>query len=89
MLERSKRIELIYLDLTKSETELLVSSTMMSGVEEMTLAAVDLDVKTFLSYQGNGNCNQIDIFYFGFYKDHKKELLAWCKQNNWTMKRVN
>ena len=84
---RSKRIELIYLDLTTSETALLVTYTMMSGVEEITLAAVDLDVKTFLSYQGNGKCKQIDIFHYGFYKDHKKELLAWCKQNKWTMKR--
>ena len=84
---RRIRMELIYLDLTKSETELLVTSTMMSGVEELTLAGVDLDVKTFFGYQGNGKCKQIDIFNYGFYKSHKEELLAWCKQKNWTMKR--
>ena len=96
---RRKRIELIYLDLTTSETALLVTYTMMSGVEEITLAAVDLDVKTFLSYQGNGKCKQIDIFYHqkedveddilyqGISEDHKEELLGWCKQRNWTMKR--
>ena len=59
----------------------------MSGVEELTLAGVDLDVKTFLGYHGNGKCKQIDIFNYGFYKSHKEELLAWCKQKNWTMKR--
>ena len=84
---RKRRLELIYLDLTKRETELLVTFTMRSGVQEVTLAGVDLDVKTFLQYQGDGKCKQIDILNYGFYKDHKEELLAWCKQKNWTMKR--
>ena len=83
---QSKSMELIYLDLTKRETELLVTA-MGSRVEEITLAGVELYVKTFLEYQGNGKCKQIDILNYGFCKDNKVELLAWCKQKNWTMKR--
>ena len=71
---QSKRMELIYLDLTKRETELLVTA-MRSRVVEIALAGVDLNSKTFLEYQGDGKCKQIDIFNYGSMKIIKKNFM--------------
>ena len=80
---RSKVVEIVDMDLSRRETELLVSS-MGSGVEEINLAGT-FDAKEFLKYQGNGKCRRIDIYSYSFNKEHKPELLAWCRENNWSM----
>ena len=82
---RSKVVEIVDMDLSRRETELLVSS-MESGVEEINLAGT-VDAKEFLKYQGNGKCRRIDIYSYPFNKEYKEELLAWCRQNNWSMRK--
>ena len=81
---RSKKVEILGFYMTKRQTKLLVKA-MRSGVEKIKLAGVGLDVEHFLKYQGNGTCKQIDIYNLDFKEDHK-ELIAWCKQVNWTIR---
>ena len=81
---RSKVLEIVDLDLSKRDTELLVSS-MDSGVEEINLAG-SLDAQELLKYQGNGKCRRIAIYNSDFEEAHTEELLAWCKKVNWSLK---
>ena len=60
-------------------------TSMEAGVEEIKLAG-SLDIDELLKYQGNGKCKRIHIFGFDHdvNENQRKEVLAWCKQWNWS-----